>query len=147
MVHTSPLKGNQSNLYAEEAGKRLIWHVVSLYLEDGKLHRGRLRLFARRGTLGGEVRLGVEKAASKVVPFAHGLRESVKEGSVRTEATFPRLIANYLLGESGYGDNDLYSFSTGNAAMDPRDADAMTCQIEFYIGLKHMIDGNRTAAF
>ncbi len=82
----------------------------------------------------------VEAATSRALPFLHNLRESVVEGGVSIEATFPRLIANYLLDEPGHNDAELRAFTAANAATDPRDKDAMECQVEFYIGLKKLLN-------
>jgi uncharacterized caspase-like protein len=138
---TNTAEGADKTLFTQEQlAMTLLWRVVSGYLGGDKFHKGRLRIYARNGTKTGAVLHEVFSTASALPGLHRHFDEAVAEGAIQTDATWPREVANYLLGYRS--ENELRAFGGADNAADIRSSMPFRCSVEFYVGFKSLVENN-----
>ena len=121
----------------------LLWKVISSYLNGQRFHSGRLTLYARHGTKAGKALYGLLATLAQIPGLKPGVGEIIAEGAVQTDATWPREVANFLLGFRT--EAELKGFAEAERQSDPRMPVPFECSVEFYLGLKDLLARDRGA--
>ncbi len=128
----------ETPLSQEQLAMTLLWKVISSYLNGQRFHAGRLALYAWHNTKAGKVLYGSLAALARIPGLKPSVGEIIAEGAVQTDATWPREVANFLLRVRT--EAELRGFAEAERQSDPRMPVPFECSVEFYVGLRDLLN-------